>query len=128
VEGRFGRELVRIQGRRHGDDLEGRPRREEAVGRAVQQRRRRVTRRVGRLDLVEVVFDQVRVVARLRRERVNLAGLRIHHHRGAALAGKLLYGEALDTRTDAQDEVVAGDRDAFDLVQRLVEDRAEVRV
>jgi hypothetical protein len=44
VEGRFGRELVRIEGRRRGDDLEGRPGCEEAVGRAVQQRRRRVAR------------------------------------------------------------------------------------
>src|SRR5439155_8026507 len=72
VEGRFGGELVRIQSRRRGDDLERRPRREEAVGRAVQQRRRRVAGRSGRLDQVEMVLDEVRVVGRLRGKRVDL--------------------------------------------------------
>ena len=119
---------MRIQGRRRGDDLERRPRREEAVGRAVQQRRRRVAGRSGRLDQVEMVLDEVRVVGRLRGKRVDLAGLRVHHDRGAALPRELLVSKPLDARADAQDQVVPGDRDALDPVDRLVKDRAQIRV
>ena len=128
LEGRVRGEPVGVEGCGRRDDLERRARGEETVRGPVQERRRRLARTPDGLDLVEVALDQVRVVRRLRGERVDLAGLRVHDHRGAALAGQLRHRDSLNAGADTQDQVVAGDRDAFELVDRLVEKRPEVRV
>src|SRR6185437_15784709 len=51
VEAGLRRELVRVERRRRGDDLEGRSRREEPVRRAVQKRRGGLPWGSGRGDL-----------------------------------------------------------------------------
>ena len=75
-----------------------------------------------------MVLDEVGVVARLRGEREHVPVPGIEHDGRAALAGELPHREPLEPGARGQDQVVAGDRDALELVERLVEDGAEVRV
>ena len=131
VEARVGREDPRIERGGGGDRLERRARRVEPLRRAVVERRRRPRtggRRVQDAGIALVRLDLVRVEAGRRGHRVDLAGLRVEHDRGAALAFEQVLGESLDVRADVQDDVVARDRRAFQRVAELVEDRAEVRV
>ena len=109
-------------------DLERRARRVEAVGGAVQQRRGRAAGGADVVDPPEVALDQVRVVGRPRGHHQQLPVARVERDHRAALARELLHRHALRARLDRQPDVVALDRRAADLVERRLEDGAEVRV
>src|SRR5919109_1543183 len=66
-EGRVDRVAAGVERGCRGHDLEARAGREQAVGRAVQERRGRLARGVHARDESEVLLDQVRVVRRPRR-------------------------------------------------------------
>ena len=127
-EARVDRVLARVERGRARHDLEGRARRVEAVGGAVQQRRGRAAGGADVVDPREVALDQVRVVGRPRGHHQHLPGARVERDHRAALARELLHRHALRARLDRQPDVVALDRRAADLVERRLEDGAEVRV
>ena len=108
------------------------PGREEALGGAVEERRRRLgpARALRRLHLRVAVrlLDQVRVVARRRCHHLDGAGARVEHDGRAALAAEQALREPLGSRADRQHEVVALDGRALQPVADRVQDRAQVGV
>jgi hypothetical protein len=75
-----------------------------------------------------VALDEVRVVARGGSEDEHPAGPGVERDRGAALARELLHRDFLSARAESRDDVVALLRQALELVERVVEERAEIRI
>ena len=127
-EGRRGRVLPGLERGRRRHDLERRAWHEEAGARAVQQRRR--LRAVGRDrgDAVEVVLDAVRVEARRGRHRLHLPRARVESDDRTAARAELLERDPLRLEVEGREDVVALDRLAAQLVERLVERGRQVRV
>ena len=128
LERRVGLERTGIECGGSGDDLERRPRREESVRRAVEQRRAVAARSADAQHLRVIVLDEIGIVGRRRRHHVHGAGAHVHRHDGAAAIAELLLRDALRRRAERQQQAVALHRPAAELVQRTLERVAEVRV
>ena len=116
---------VRLErrGRRH--DLERRARRVEALCRAVDQRRRGAAVRGHRRDLVEVVLDEVRVVARRGGHHEHLPATGVERGHGAAVGAERVERDPLRVEVERRDDRVADDRLARELVELLVDEVGE---
>ena len=129
VELALRRERARVERRRGRDDLERRAGDEAARGGAVEQRRRRLAGRRDRLDRVEVGLDEVRVEGRRRGEGEHPARRRLDAPRRRRTCRR---GPRSAARCASRSSVVTTSfpcaRDPAELVERRVEDRAQVRV
>ena len=107
---------------RERHDLKGRTR-------GVQRARRTVDQRAGIVvgARVQKVFDVVGVVVRRRGHGQDRAGLRIHDHDGALVAGELLFGSFLDIGIQRERDVVARRLDARGAFDHVLPGR-EVRL
>ena len=124
-EGRGRRVLARIERGRRRHDLEGRARRVEPLGGAVEQRRGRRAVGPDLLDPAEVLLDVVRVVARRRDHHPHAARARVERDDGTAVAAERVERGALAVDVERRHDGVADDRLPVQLVERLVDERRE---